>query len=216
MRTLSCLALIASAAMVLPSVASASTVSFFSNSASTQYLGYDPQDPGLPLDGASKQTYNIGTGGVWTGPLAGSSWVSFNPNTAPGGSYTAPNGYYDYRLQVVPNAGPGPQIMTLTVLADDTVAVFDNHEAILNYAPGPYPKCAATQPNCITAETFTVQLQGADVINLIVHQANSNATGLDYAGTISTVTPEPNSLMLLGTGLVGSAGAMLRRFRRSA
>ena len=213
MRTLPCLVLVAAAA-VPPSSAFATTYTFASNSSSTQYLGYDPQDPGLPPDGAASPTYDIGTGGVWAGPVGDSSYVSFNPNTSPHGSYTAANGYYDYRIINVPGGVSG-QTLTLTVLADDTVAVFDNYRKVLDYAPGPFPMCATTQPNCTSPETFSFTLQGADVINFIVHQANANATGLDYYGTTS-VTPEPSSLMLLGTGLVGSAGAMLRRFRRTA
>ena len=212
MRTLSCFVLVAAATAILPAVASATTYTIASSSSSTVYAGYDPTAPAFPPNNSVSKTYDIGTGGVWTGPLSGTSYVSFNPNTSPGGSYTAPNGYYDYQTYV---GNAGGQIMTLTVLADDTVAVYDNDHQVLNYAPGPFPMCAVTLPNCLTPETFSFKLQGNDVLDFEVHQANANATGLDYYGTTS-VTPEPSSLMLLGTGLVSSAGAMVRRFRRSA
>ena len=83
---------------------------------------------------------------------------------------------------------------------------------------GGYPNCSITAPNCTTPYTANFLSSdfrtdgGPNDLYFEVIQGGHYATGLDFVGTV-TATPEPNTLMLLGTGLVGSAGALLRRMR---
>src|SRR6202022_632183 len=87
--------------------ASADTVTLLSNSTTVKFAGYDPviHDVNNPQPGLNAPTFNIGTGGVWTAPVGGSSWVSFDPNSGPGGGSVDPNGTYTYFTSFTMAAG---------------------------------------------------------------------------------------------------------------
>jgi PEP-CTERM motif len=178
---------------------------------------YDPL--ASTVNSGSNATFNISPGTTWHAPTGNSSYVSFNALTGPTSSYVAPNGDYIYNTTFnfasMTSQGNG----TLTVLADDTVAVFLNGNLILN-AAGPmgpgnsYSMCSAVAPNCLTPLTFnfTGLLSGLNTLTFDVKQVNLVNEGLDFSGSVSTV-PEPLSLALFGTGLLGIVGVS-RRFTK--
>jgi hypothetical protein len=58
---------------------------------------------------------------------------------------------------------------------------------------------------------------GVHTLTFNVQQTKLVYEGLDFYGSIATGSPipEPGTLMLLGTGLIGSAGTLMRRMRKA-
>jgi hypothetical protein len=219
--------------------ASADTTYLISGSGQVVYTGYSATFPGAPViqaNGVNNQinnpgtcfgtfcvTYGIAPGTTWAAPLVGangqtSSWVSYDPNSGPTGTEANSdlNGYYTYFTGfVVPN----PVFGSVTVAADDTVAVFVDGVQISNFGTiGGDTQCADGAPNCRTGQSTTINFTapaGFLSIDFVVDQSGDHNQGLDYVGFVTTV-PEPNSLLLLGTGLLGTAGALLRKMRATA
>jgi hypothetical protein len=168
----------------------------------------------------SNATFNISAGSVWHAPIANSSYVSFSPQTGPTGTLVAPNGTYIYTITFTISPSDVTDLGTLTVLADDTVSVFLNNSLILQsggpMGPGnSYAHCSDTGPNCLTPFTFTFTglAEGLNELTFDVKQVNAASEGLDFAGSIDPISanvPEPVSLVLFGTGMLGLVGLSRR------
>jgi hypothetical protein len=177
---------------------------------------YDPTVS--EVNNGSTNTFNISPGSTWHAPVGFSSWVSFNAGTGPTSNVAVPNGDYFYHTTFNVSAADVNDIVTLTVLADDTLSVFLNNSLVLQSAGlmGPnnsYATCSDVGPGCITPLTFSFAglVAGQNVLTFDVKQVNLVNEGLDFSGSVSSI-PEPMPLALFGTGLLGMVAFTRRRF----
>lgn len=157
----------------------------------------------------------------WADPLPGSQWVSFTQSGGPAGPtgqppvVVSPDGtivsFFDDFV-----TGAGTFAGSITVMADDTTSVF--LDGVLLFAaanPPSFPTCSPDPIGCLTTTAQTINLlvttAGVHTLRFDVQQRAQVAFGLNYAGSISDV-PEPTSMLLLGTGLLGLTARVRRRF----
>jgi hypothetical protein len=184
------------------------------------YVGYTSTAPIITSSSSlgTGTTYDLlNVQSPWSPALAGSSWVSIDPTDGCCGGNVEATGYYTYTTTFSAIAGATGE---LDVLADDTAELFLNGALIGGFANnsnnGP---CAqgGGGPTCNGSgypESIDAVLQGTNTLTIVDWQSNGSAAGVDFAGSL-TETPEPSSLLLLSTGLLGLAFVAFRKAKAS-
>ncbi len=161
---------------------------------------------------------------VWSAALPNSTWVGSTSTSGPVGTVNPDFGFYTYTTNF--SALMPFYSGTLSVLADDTTAVYLNGNLLIPAgALGTDTHCADKAPTCGVVDTVSLHgvalMSGMDAntLTFVVQQAGTgpvggtgDPSGVDFNASLTSV-PEPSTLMMLGTGLLGSAGALFRRMR---
>jgi hypothetical protein len=191
---------------------------FTSSQTAMNYAGYTTSAP-TSLTNGSASTYALQTNGVW-GTIANSNagWVGISASASPSSAGTSPAlGFYQFSTTF--NAAGGAYTGDLSIMADDTAEIFLNGVLIRGFTSlGSDSYCSDTGINCRTATDIplsAITLSGTNTLTFVVEQAgivaNGDPSGITFQAAIRSIAPEPNSLVLFGTGLLGATGLYLRR-----
>jgi hypothetical protein len=178
-------------------------------------------------DGGAGETNNLGdTVAIsqhpgWASPYSGTSWVSYGTTGNPSapGYFVPPNGtvvnFYDSFFL------PSTTDVTgwMRVMADDSASIYLNGNLLMPEAPqagNGYVTCSDKPVGCLDSTAVVLDItpllvQGNNNLLFNVAQRKGSSLGLNYFGEVNQV-PEPASMVLIGTGLIGIAARARKRF----